>query len=92
MNTFMNFVNRFLTGGETRDRMGALREIRASLLPASDFAPASLSCSLGMSDRGLTQGLCRLVQDLKAIAKERSLNVTFPNGLADPLDMKLLEL
>ena len=94
MNTFINFVKRSLAGGGTRGEVGALGEIGASLLPASDIlgTPVSLSYSLGISAEIFTQGLHQIVQDPGAIVKNRGLNVIFPNGLADPLDIELLEL
>ena len=94
MNTFINFVKRSLAGGGTRGGVRALGGVRASLLPASVFpvAPASSSCSPGILARGLMQGLRRVVQDPGAIAKVKGLIVIIPNGLADPLDMELLEL
>ena len=71
MNTFMNYVNRFLAGEGTRGGLGASGRVGASLLPAFDLpgAPASLFCSIGLTKR-LTQGLRRVVRDLGAIAKE----------------------
>ena len=94
MNNFMIFVKRFSAGGGTRGRVGALGQIGASLLPASDLLvmPASSSCSPRMLAGGLMQGLRRVVRNLGAIAKDGGLNVIFPNGLADPLGMELLEL
>ena len=74
--------------------VGALGGIGASLLSTSNLSGArmSLSCSPGMLARRLTQRLRWMVQDLGAIAKDGSLNVIFPNGLADSLSMKLLKL
>ena len=71
MNTFINLVKRSLEVGGTRGRVEASGGVRASSLPALDLsgAPASSSYSPGMSAGGLTQGLCRVVQDPGAIAK-----------------------
>ena len=38
------------------------------------------------------QELCWVLYDLKTIVKDGSLNVIFPNKLADPLGMNFLEL
>ena len=69
MNIFMNFVKRSSAGGGIKDGVGASRGVGTSLLPALDFAPASLSCSPKMLSKGLTQGLQRVIQDFGAIAK-----------------------
>ena len=73
--------------------MGVLGTIGASLLPALDFSGASASSSYSptMLAGELTQGLCWVVQDLEVIMKDRSLNIIFPNGLADLLGIELLE-
>ena len=91
----MNFVKRSSEEREIRGGVGASGGVRALLLPTSDllprlWAPTSLFCSIELTGR-LTQGLCRMVQDLGAIAM-KSLNVILSNGLADPLNMELLEL
>ena len=90
----MNFVKRSLEGGGTRGGMGALGGVGASLLPTSDFVPASLSCSMRLTER-LTQGLRRVVRDLGAIVKElksKEHDAIIPNGLADLLGIELLKL
>ena len=90
----MNFVKRSLEKGGTRGRVGASGGVEASLLPASDLAPASSSCSMELT-RGLTQGLRRVVRDPGAIAKElqsKKHDAILPNGLVDPLGMEFLKL
>ena len=92
----MNYVNRSLAGGGTRGRMGASGGVKALLLLALDFltrpwASASLFCSIKLTER-LTQGLCQMVEDPGAIAKDEGLNMIFPNRLADPLNIELLEI
>ena len=78
-----------------RGGVEASREVEVLLLPASNlppgfWAPANSSCFTRSTER-LMQGFRRVVGDLGAIAME-NLNVICPNGLADPLGMKLLEL
>ena len=46
---------------------------------------------MGLAEE-LTRGLRWVVQDFGAIVKDGDLNVIFPNGLADPLGVELLEL
>ena len=90
----MNLVKRSLELSGTRGGVKALGGVEASLLLAFNllsWAPASSSCSME-STRGLTRGLRRVVRDPGAIAKDRGLNVIFLNGLANPLNMELLEL
>ena len=74
MNTFKNFVNISSTEGGIKDRVGALGGIGASLLLTLDLTLASLSCFPGMSVRGLTQGLRRVMQDPEAITKKEEKN------------------
>ena len=85
-------MNKFLTGGRTRGGVRALERIEASLLPVSDFAPVSLSCSPGILAEKLMQGLRWVVRDPRVIAKDGGLSVIFSNGLADLLGVELLEL
>ena len=98
----MNFINKSLAKEGTKGGMKASEGVEASrgvevlLLPASDFltrlwALVNSSCSIRLTER-LTQGLCQVIQDFGVIVKDRSLNIIFQNGLADPLDMELLEL
>ena len=90
----MNLVKRSLKVGGTRGEIGALGEIKASLLTALNlplWVLASLSCFMGLTG-GLTRELYWVVRGLGAIAKDGGLNVILPNGLADPLDIELLEL
>ena len=96
MNTFINFVKKFLKGGGTKDGVGVSRGIQVLLLPALDLLAglwtlASSSYSVELTER-FTQGLCRVVQDLSAIARNKNLNIIFLNGLADVLDIELLKL
>ena len=82
MNTFINFVNRFLLEKRTRSGIRALEGVEALLLPVLDlpvgpWVPMSSSCSLVRLAKGLTQELCRMVQDPGAIVKDRGLNVFF---------------
>ena len=81
-----------MASGGIRDGMGAFGGIKTSLLLVLDFfgAPASSSCSMGLV-KVLTQRLY-WTQDLRAIAKNRNLIMTFPNGLANPLGIEFLEL
>ena len=90
----MNFVNKSLAGGEIKGRVRALGGIGASLLLASDFsgAPASSSCSPGISAKGLTQRLRWVIRNPGTITKDGGLNVILLNRLADLLGMELLEL
>ena len=71
MNIFMNFVKRSLAGRGIRGRVGALGEVGALLLLALDLLGvlASSFSSPEMLARGLTQGLCWVVRDPRAIAK-----------------------
>ena len=71
MNTFMNLVKRSLEVGGARGGVEASGGVGVSLLPALDLpgAPASSSCSSGMSAGGLMQELCWVVRDPRAIAK-----------------------
>ena len=92
MNTFMNFVKKFLVRGGTRGKMGALEGIGDLLLLASDLAPANLSCSLEMLAGGLTKGSAGWCKILELFAKNGDLNVIFLNRLADPLGVELLKL
>ena len=92
----MNFVKRSLEKGGTRGRVRASEGVRALLLPTSDLRPglwalASSSYSVGLT-KGLIQALCWGVQDPKAIAKDKSLNVIFSNGLADSLGVELFRI
>ena len=92
----MNFVKSSMVGG-MRGRVIATGRVKASLLPglnllARPWALASSSSFLAESTGVVTQGLRQVAQDLEAIAKDGSLNVILPNGLADPLGMELLEL
>ena len=91
MNTFIDFVNRSLAGEGTRGGVGDSEGVGALLLLVLNLAPASSSCFLEMLAGGLTQELCRVVQDLRAIAKDGDLNVIFPNDLADPFSVELLK-
>ena len=77
-----------------RGGVEALGGVKASWLLALDLpsAPAGSFCSLKTSSGGLMRGLCWVVQDPGGIAKDRSLNVIFPNRLANLLGMELLEL
>ena len=84
-------MKRSSAGGRIRDRLGVSGGVKSLSLPALDLAPASLSCSLGILAKRLTQGLRRVVQDPGAIAKIGGLNVIFISRLADPLAIELLE-
>ena len=79
---------------ETRGGVEALGGVRALLLPELDLSGASVSssCFPEMLTGGLTQGLCRIIQNPGAIATDRDLNVILLNELADLLGMELLEL
>ena len=87
----MNFVKRCLAGGKMKGGVKVSGGVGASLLPALDLMPTSLSCSPRMLIERLTWELSQVVQNPGAIAI-KSLNMILPNQLADPLDMKLLEV
>ena len=68
INTFMNFVNKYLAGRITRDKMGALEVIGASLLLASNLLGALTNSSYFMElVKKLTQGLHQVIQNPGAI-------------------------
>ena len=71
--------------------MGASEEVEALLLLVSDLAPVSSSYFLKMLAEKLTQKFYRVVGYLGVIAM-KDLNKIFPNKLADPVGMELLEL
>ena len=80
MNTFINLVKRFLEVRKTRGGVEASGGVKASLLPALDllarpWAPASSFSSPAGSTRLLRQGLRRVIQDPRAIAKNGGLIV-----------------
>ena len=79
-------------GGEIRDGVGVSRGVRVLSLLVLDLVPASLSCSLEILARELTQGFCQIMRNLGAIVKDRGLNKIFPSRLADFLGIELLEL
>ena len=79
----------------TKSRMRVLKGVGTLFLLVLDllskiWAPASSSCSLKILVRRLTQKLCRVKQDLRAIVIE-GFNVILLNKLANPLGMKLLK-
>ena len=89
-------MNRFLVGRRTRSGVRLSRVVKALLLPALDlpatsWAPASSSCSMGLIGE-LTQGFCWVIQDTRVIAKDESLNMLLPNRLADLLGIELLKI
>ena len=70
MNTFMNFVKRSLVKEGTRGGVGAIKEVKASLLLVLDlfFYPASSFYSVSLA-KTLMQRLCQ-AQISQAITKE----------------------
>ena len=71
MNTFMNFMNRSLARRGTKDGVGVLKEVGASLLVILDLSRvlASSSCSMELTKK-LMQGLCQVMRDPRAIVKD----------------------
>ena len=86
-------MNGSSVGGRTKGRVEASGGVKALLLLTFDFlgARASSSSSMRLTER-LMQGLCWVVQDPRAIAKDDNLNVILLNGLTNPLGMEFLEL
>lgn len=95
----MNFVKKSSLRERTKDGVGTTGGvkvlIRALSLPILDYLAgpwqASLFCFLIRLHERLTQGL-RGAKVFRAIAKDRSLIVTYPNWLTHLLYIKFLKL